>query len=81
MPLCLCPAAVLDLLVQHHITGLPVVDRVDNSVVGVVSDFDLLALEGIRETDKNGAFFPEQGTDWSSFFEVQKLIIKNGGKW
>lgn len=65
---------------EHHITGLPVVDHIDNMVVGVVSDFDLLALDGIREADKSDAFFPKHGTDWSSFFEVQKLIIKNNGK-
>ncbi len=39
-------SSALELLVNHRITGLPVVDQ-NNSIVGVVSDFDLLALEGM----------------------------------
>lgn len=61
-------------------TGLPVVDT-DNVVVGVVSDFDLLALEGVTTADKAKGFFPEAGTDWNSFYEVQKLVAKNAGTW
>ena len=33
----------LELIVEHHVTGLPVVDE-ENRVVGIISDFDLLAL-------------------------------------
>jgi len=36
----------LELLVQHKISGLPVVDD-DGKLVGVVSDYDLLALDSI----------------------------------
>ena len=60
-------------------TGLPVLDG-EGVVVGVVSDFDLLALEGLTAQDKTGGLFPETTTEWSSFFEVQKLLIKNAGK-
>lgn len=72
--------AVLQLLVENHVTGLPVINA-EGVVVGVVSDFDLLALEGVKEADRRGGLFPECGTEWSSFFEVQQLIIKNAGKW
>ena len=36
----------LELLVQHRITGMPVVDK-RNKLVGVVSDYDLLALDDL----------------------------------
>ena len=75
LPLC----AALELLVEFHVTGLPVVD-VHNVVVGVVSDFDLLALEGLTAKEKARGFFPEAETDWNSFFEIQKLVSKNAGK-
>lgn len=52
----------------------------DNVVVGVVSDFDLLALEGLTAKEKARGFFPEAETDWNSFFEIQKLVSKNAGK-
>ena len=63
----------------HHVTGLPVVDAF-GKVVGVVSDFDLLALEGISQKDRSAGLFPEASADWDTFFEVQKLITKNAGK-
>ena len=61
-------------------TGLPVVDATSNVVVGVVSDFDLLALEGVSPKEKAKGFFPEADSDWNSFYEVQKLVAKNAGK-
>ncbi len=70
----------LELIVHHEITGLPVVDPVNSTVVGIVSDFDLLALEGVSEEEKRGGLFPEAGDDWSSFFTVQKYVEKNKGK-
>jgi CBS domain-containing protein len=68
----------LEMLVEHHVTGLPVVNE-NNVVVGVVSDFDLLALEGISAQEKAKGFFPDADTDWNSFFEIQKLVAKNAG--
>lgn len=41
-------SAALELLVSHNVTGLPVVDS-ENRVVGVVSDYDMMALEGVAE--------------------------------
>ena len=47
------PAPALELLVDNRVTGLPVVNA-DNVVVGVVSDYDLLALESFsKATDKS----------------------------
>ena len=40
--------AALELLVSNSVTGMPVLDD-DGVVVGVVSDYDLLSLEGIAE--------------------------------
>ena len=40
--------AALELLVSNAVTGMPVLDD-DGVVVGVVSDYDLLSLEGIAE--------------------------------
>ena len=68
----------LELIVEHHVTGLPVVDE-ENRVVGIISDFDLLALEGVSEEEKTGGLFPTADKDWNSFFEVQKLVEKNAG--
>ena len=71
--------AALAMLVEHHVTGLPVVTE-DNIVVGVISDFDLLALEGISAQEKAKGFFPDADESWNSFFEIQKLVAKNSGK-
>ena len=38
--------AALEMLVSRKVTGLPVVDG-EGRVVGVVSDYDMLALEGV----------------------------------
>ena len=40
--------AALEILVDNRVTGLPVVDA-NNVVVGVVSDYDLLALESFSK--------------------------------
>lgn len=69
----------LELLVEHHVTGLPVVNAA-NVVVGVVSDFDLLALEGVSAKEKAQGFFPEASADWNSFYEIGKLVAKNQAK-
>ena len=40
--------AALEMLVGRKVTGLPVVDS-EGRVVGVVSDYDMLALEGVAD--------------------------------
>ncbi|XP_054808237.1 CBS domain-containing protein CBSX1, chloroplastic [Prosopis cineraria] len=71
----------LETLVEHRITGFPVVDD-DWKLVGVVSDYDLLALDSISgnpQTDNND-MFPEVDSTWTTFNEVQKLLSKTKGK-
>ncbi|XP_009793225.1 CBS domain-containing protein CBSX1, chloroplastic-like [Nicotiana sylvestris] len=70
----------LELLVERRITGFPVVDD-DWKLVGLVSDYDLLALDSISGTGGADAnMFPEVGSNWKTFNEVQKLISKTKGK-
>lgn len=69
--------AALELIVANEITGLPVVDE-GKRVVGIVSDFDLLALDGVSESEKT-ELFPSTGDDWGSFFAVQGYVEKNKG--
>lgn len=60
----------LELLVNNRITGLPVVDKNTAKVVGVVSDFDLLALDQISGK-REAKFFPAMGETWGAFKEVR----------
>lgn len=70
----------LEMLVENRITGFPVID--DNwKLVGLVSDYDLLALDSISgsgRTDTN--MFPEVDSTWKTFNEVQNLLSKTNGK-
>lgn len=70
--------SALESLVQFKITGLPVVDD-HNVVVGVVSDFDLLALDTLGRTNDE-ELFPEADTTWQAFKEVKAFIGKSAGK-
>lgn len=70
----------LDALVEKRITGFPVIDD-QWKLVGVVSDYDLLALDSIsggNQSDTN--LFPDVDSSWKTFNEIQKLIGKNNGK-
>lgn len=70
----------LKALVENRITGFPVVDD-DWKLVGVVSDYDLLALDSISGTGRSDAgMFPEVDSTWKTFNEVQKLLSKTDGK-
>ncbi|XP_015889853.2 CBS domain-containing protein CBSX1, chloroplastic isoform X1 [Ziziphus jujuba] len=79
----------LEILVVNRITGFPVIDD-DWKLVGLVSDYDLLALDSISvmhnfpmlqlgggQTDD---LFPEVDSSWKTFNEVQKLLSKTNGK-
>ncbi|RZB78467.1 CBS domain-containing protein CBSX1, chloroplastic isoform B [Glycine soja] len=70
----------LEILVENRITGFPVID--DNwKLVGVVSDYDLLALDSISGHGlKDNNMFPEVDSTWKTFNEVQKLLSKTNGK-
>nr|GMC57692.1 CBS domain-containing protein CBSX1, chloroplastic-like [Ipomoea batatas]GMC60102.1 CBS domain-containing protein CBSX1, chloroplastic-like [Ipomoea batatas] len=70
----------LDALVENRITGFPVVDD-DWKLVGVVSDYDLLALDSISGTGRADVdIFPEVDNNWKTFNEVQMLLNKTNGK-
>ncbi|XP_020265584.1 CBS domain-containing protein CBSX1, chloroplastic [Asparagus officinalis] len=70
----------LEMLVEHRITGFPVIDD-DWNLVGVVSDYDLLALDSISGSGRSDAsMFPEVDSTWKTFNEIQKLLSKTNGK-
>ncbi|KFK30043.1 hypothetical protein AALP_AA7G209700 [Arabis alpina] len=70
----------LELLVEKKVTGLPVIDD-DWNLVGVVSDYDLLALDSISGRSQNDTnLFPNVDSTWKTFNELQKLISKTYGK-
>ncbi|GAX78996.1 hypothetical protein CEUSTIGMA_g6436.t1 [Chlamydomonas eustigma] len=68
----------LELLVQHRVTGLPVIDS-QGKVVGVVSDFDLLALDTFGRTNAT-ELFPETDQTWQAFKQVKSVLAKGTGK-
>ncbi|KAI7737300.1 hypothetical protein M8C21_032585 [Ambrosia artemisiifolia] len=70
----------LEILVEKRITGFPVVDA-DWNLVGVVSDYDLLALDSISGGNHSDtALFPDVDSSWKTFNELQKLLGKTDGK-
>eukprot|EP00882_Tetradesmus_deserticola_P001227 GHRQ01001326.1.p1 GENE.GHRQ01001326.1~~GHRQ01001326.1.p1 ORF type:complete len:216 (+),score=73.39 GHRQ01001326.1:164-811(+) len=71
--------AALEMLVQHRITGLPVVDA-SGTVVGVVSDYDLLALDKLGSVKNDKQLFPAADETWQAFKEVKRLLAKSSGR-
>ncbi|KAM7507117.1 hypothetical protein LguiA_017570 [Lonicera macranthoides] len=70
----------LEMLVENRITGFPVVDD-DWTLVGLVSDYDLLALDSISGTGRTDtSMFPEVDSTWKTFNKVQNLLSKTDGK-
>ncbi|KAH7520216.1 CBS domain-containing protein CBSX1, chloroplastic isoform X2 [Ziziphus jujuba] len=69
----------LEILVVNRITGFPVIDD-DWKLVGLVSDYDLLALDSISGGGQTDDLFPEVDSSWKTFNEVQKLLSKTNGK-
>ncbi|CAL9104438.1 unnamed protein product, partial [Musa textilis] len=70
----------LEMLVEHRITGFPVIDD-DWNLVGVVSDYDLLALDSISGSGRaDTSMFPEVDSTWKAFNEIQKLLSKTNGR-
>ncbi|KAL8152056.1 hypothetical protein V2J09_021864 [Rumex salicifolius] len=69
----------LEIIVENRISGLPVVDD-DWKLVGVVSDYDLLALDSVSGSGKtDGSIFPEADSNWKVFNELQRLLTKTNG--
>ncbi|KAF9600103.1 hypothetical protein IFM89_003650 [Coptis chinensis] len=60
----------LEILVENRITGFPVIDE-DWKLVGLVSDYDLLALDSVSDIIE----FLD-----ATFNEIQKLLSKTNGK-
>ncbi|VVB09934.1 unnamed protein product [Arabis nemorensis] len=70
----------LEILVEKRITGFPVIDE-DWKLVGLVSDYDLLALDSISGSGTTeNVMFPEVDSTWKTFNAVQKLLSKTNGK-
>eukprot|EP00879_Flechtneria_rotunda_P002756 GHRR01002965.1.p1 GENE.GHRR01002965.1~~GHRR01002965.1.p1 ORF type:complete len:214 (+),score=51.62 GHRR01002965.1:279-920(+) len=69
----------LEKLVQYRISGLPVIDN-SGKVVGVVSDYDLLALDNLGRVQNDKQLFPQADETWQAFKEVKKLLAKSSGK-
>ncbi|XP_043714336.1 CBS domain-containing protein CBSX1, chloroplastic-like [Telopea speciosissima] len=70
----------LEALVENRITGFPVIDD-DWKLVGVVSDYDLLALDSISGSGiADTSMFPEVDSTWKTFNSLQKLLSKTNGK-
>lgn len=72
----------LETLVESRISGFPVVDD-DGKLVGLVSDYDLLALDiisgnGLQLSD--GSLFPEVDSNWKVFNELQRSLGKTSGR-
>ncbi|CAM0144607.1 unnamed protein product [Urochloa decumbens] len=66
----------LEMLVQHRISGFPVVDD-NGKLVGLVSDYDLLALDSVSGNglaDTNTNMFPDVDSTWKI------LLSKTNGK-
>ncbi|XP_010070561.2 CBS domain-containing protein CBSX1, chloroplastic [Eucalyptus grandis] len=70
----------LEILVENRITGFPVIDD-DWKLVGLVSDYDLLALDSISGGGlADNSMFPEVDSTWKTFNQVQKLLSKTNGQ-
>uniref|UniRef100_A0A7N0TVT1 CBS domain-containing protein n=1 Tax=Kalanchoe fedtschenkoi TaxID=63787 RepID=A0A7N0TVT1_KALFE len=71
----------LEALVEKRITGFPVIDD-DWKLVGVVSDYDLLALDSISGATpmETNNLFPDVDSSWKTFNEIQKLLSKTNGR-
>nr|BAG15866.1 hypothetical protein [Bruguiera gymnorhiza] len=67
-------------LVEDSVTGFPVIDD-DWKLVGVVSDYDILAIDsisGCSQIDRN--VFPDVDLSWKTFNELRKILMKTHGK-
>lgn len=70
----------LEALVEKRVTGFPVIDD-DWKLIGVVSDYDLLALDSISGgTQSDTNLFPDVDSSWKAFNKIQKLLSKTNGK-
>ncbi|KAL6277647.1 hypothetical protein ACE6H2_021248 [Prunus campanulata] len=67
----------IELLVENRITGFPVIDD-DWKLVGLVSDYDLLALDTISSQGRtDNSMFPEVDSSWKAI-DVKRHNAYNG---
>ena len=64
---------VLELLIEHEISGLPVVDD-ENRIVGIVSEKDLLALFGAEAPPNVGAVMTRNPTAFAVDAPLVELV-------
>ena len=69
----------LSIMVDRRITGMPVVDPASGSLLGIVSDSDLLALEVRGGQLDQGNIFPSPEQSWETFNVLQDVIEKSRG--
>lgn len=71
----------LEQMLESGVTGMPVVGK-EGDVVGVLSDYDLLALEGWRRgaVVDNADVFPDSDTSWEAFKRLQEAARKANSK-
>lgn len=70
----------LEVLVEKNLSGFPVVDD-DWKLVGVVSDYDLLALDSISGVGGGETnIFPDVNSSWKSFKLIHKLLSKKNAE-
>ncbi|KAE8698606.1 CBS domain-containing protein CBSX2 [Hibiscus syriacus] len=76
----LTTTTTLKAVVEKKVTGFPVVDD-DWKLVGIVSDYDLLALDSISGSgQEETTMFPDVDSSWKTFNETQKLMSKHNGR-
>ncbi|MFH0753535.1 MAG: CBS domain-containing protein [Candidatus Omnitrophota bacterium] len=74
-----------DLLVEHHITGIPIVDK-DNNLIGILSEYDVLRIlkEASPREDKTVGDFMTKNVvsfeDTAPMVKVWEFLIDNPAK-
>ncbi|XP_050378154.1 CBS domain-containing protein CBSX1, chloroplastic-like [Argentina anserina] len=68
---------VIELLMEKEITSFPVIDNNNWKLVGVVTDYDLLALATIS---CESGMFPQVNSCWETFKDVKQLLSKTNGQ-
>ncbi len=77
--------AAAELMVEHHITGIPIVDK-DNNLIGILSEYDVLRLlkEAAPNQEKTvGDFMTRQVVafeDTTPMLKVWEFLIDNPTK-
>lgn len=68
---------VIEKIVNYQVSGLPVLEN--NKVVGVLSDYDLLAIDELAFASSKNSLFPEANDTWEAFRVLKGMYGKVGG--